>query len=63
MRRLKLIAMLLSMLAVAGLLVFALARNGFRKQTAAADKSHSKDPEGTKARGDVVLTCPGRVEG
>lgn len=61
MRRLRLIAAILSILAVAGLLVFALARNGFRKQTLARDESQNQ--KGTKAQDEIVLACPGRVEG
>lgn len=61
MRRLKLIAPLLSVLAVAGLLVFALARNGFQKQTVARVESQSQ--KGTKVQDEIVLACPGRVEG
>ena len=61
MRRLKLIVVILSILAVTGLLVFALARNGLRKQTVAADESQNRDLNGTKD--DIVLACPGRVEG
>ncbi|HEY4426307.1 MAG TPA: efflux RND transporter periplasmic adaptor subunit [Pyrinomonadaceae bacterium] len=59
MRRLRLIALILSILAVTGLLVFALARNGFRKQTVAADEQNQNQ----KAHDDVVLASPGRVEG
>ena len=61
MRRLKLIALILSILAVTGLLVFALARNGFRKQSVAAGES--QDQKGTRAHDEIVLACPGRVEG
>lgn len=61
MRRLRLIAAILSILAVAGLLVFALARNGFRKQSAVPGKSETKKE--TNARDEIVLACPGRVEG
>lgn len=61
MRRLKLIVLILSILALTGLLVFALARNGFQKQTLAADESQSQ--KGTKAHDEIVLACPGRVEG
>ena len=61
MRRLRLIAAILSILAVAGLLVFALARNGFRKQTVVSGKSETKKE--TNAREEIVLACPGRVEG
>jgi multidrug resistance efflux pump len=59
MRRLKLIILILSILAVTGLLVFALAQNGFRKQALASGESR----EGTEAHDDIVLACPGRVEG
>jgi len=62
MRRLKLIALILSILAVTGLLVFALARSGFRKQTVAADEQ-SQHQKGIKAYDDIVLACPGRIEG
>ena len=62
MRRLKLIALIFSILAVTGLLVFALARNGFRKQTVAAD-GQNQDRKETNAHDDIVLACPGRVEG
>ncbi|HKV33495.1 MAG TPA: efflux RND transporter periplasmic adaptor subunit [Pyrinomonadaceae bacterium] len=61
MRRLRLIAAILSILAVAGLLVFAFARNGFRKQTTVPGKSETKKE--TNAREEIVLACPGRVEG
>ena len=60
MRRLKLIPLILSMVAVTGLLVFVLARNGLRKQTLASDGSQSQDQ---KAHEKIVLACPGRVEG
>ena len=60
MRRLKLIALILSILAVTGLLVYALARNGFRKQAVA---SQHQDQKETKAHAEIVLACPGRVEG
>lgn len=59
MRRLKLTILILSILAVTGLLVFALARNGFQKQAVASGESQ----KGTKAHDDIVLACPGRVEG
>ncbi len=58
MRRLKPIALILCILAVTGLLVFALARNGFRKQSVA-----HQEQEATKADDEIVLACPGRVEG
>jgi HlyD family secretion protein len=58
MRRLKLLALILSILAVTGLLVFAL---GFRKQTVAPEESQNQ--KGTEAHDDIVLACPGRVEG
>jgi HlyD family secretion protein len=61
MRRLKLITPILSVLAVAGLLVFALARNSFQKQTAVRDESQNQ--KGTKTQDEIVLACPGRVEG
>ena len=60
MRRLKLIILILSILAVTGLLVFALARNGSRKQTVPRDGDQSQE---TKADDEIVLACPGRVEG
>lgn len=60
MRRLKLIALILSVVAVT--LVFALARNGFRKQTVVADEQ-SQHQKGIKAHEEIVLACPGRVEG
>lgn len=63
MRRLKLITLILIILAVAGLLIFAPARNGFRVQTVAPDGSPSEDQKGTRAHDDIVLACPGRVEG
>ena len=56
MRRLKLITLILSILAVAGLLVFALAKNDSRKSVAA-------DGSQTKSHEEIVLACPGRVEG
>jgi len=59
MRSLKVIGLILSVLAVTGVLVFALARNGFRKQTVVPDESHKR----TRAQGEIVLACPGRVEG
>ena len=59
MRRLKLIALIL-IIGVTGLLVFALARNGFRKQAVASQHQERKE---TKARDEIVLACPGRVEG
>lgn len=61
MRRLRLIAAILSILAVAGLLVFALARNGFRKNGVVRDESQNQ--KGAKAQDEIVLACPGRVEG
>jgi HlyD family secretion protein len=61
MRRLRLIAAILSILAVAGLLVFALARNSFRTQTVTPGKSETQKE--TSARDEIVLACPGRVEG
>ena len=63
MRRLNLIAVILGTLAMTGLLVFALARNGFRKQSVAANESQSQDQKETNGHGDIVLACPGRVEG
>lgn len=57
MRKLKLIVLILSMLAVTGLLVFALAHNRFRKQTVAADEQSQNQKD------DIILACPGRVEG
>jgi HlyD family secretion protein len=63
MRRLKLTALILGILAVAGLLVLALARNGSRKQTLAPDGSKSQDQKGSEAHEEIVLACPGRVEG
>ena len=63
MRRLKLIALILGILAVTGLLVFALAPNGFRKQTLAPEESQSQDQKGTNADDEIALACPGRVEG
>src|SRR5215210_3863922 len=56
MRRLKLIALILSILTVTGLLVFAL---GFRKQTVAREESQ----KGANPPDEIVLACPGRVEG
>lgn len=60
MRKLKLIVLILGILAVTGVLVFALARKGFRQQTLATDENQTA---GTKAREEIVLACPGRVEG
>jgi HlyD family secretion protein len=60
MRKLKLIALILGILAVTGLLVFAL---GFRKQTVAPGESQSQEQKGTKAQDEIVLACAGRVEG
>ena len=51
---------MLSILVVAGLLIFAPARNGFRMQTVAPEESQSQE---TKSHDDIVLACPGRVEG
>ena len=62
MRRLKLIALILGILAVTGLLALALARNGFQKQTVAADEQ-GQDQKETNGQDDIVLACPGRVEG
>jgi HlyD family secretion protein len=58
MRRLKLVALILSVVAIAGLLVLALARNGSRKSVAP-----DGNQQGTKPHEEIVLASPGRVEG
>ena len=60
MRRSKLVSLILIILAVVGLMVFALARNGLRKQSVASDGSQNQYE---KAHDEIVLACAGRVEG